>query len=98
MVESNHVLHIPVDDRLEAIIVYAERYALGRSTYAVDDVCTFIDALIPNIETRTLQVILRDISSKISGEETFGMDMDRRKWFALEFEIRCELKRRGLNV
>lgn len=83
---------IPIDDRLEGIIVYAVRYAIGRCTYAVSDVCGFVSGLISHLETNTLRVILRDIEERKDFE--LGMDCDRKEWRALQIKIRAELEKR----
>ena len=85
-----------LDELLESIVVYAERYALGRSTYAVSDVCTFIIVNLCKLETKTLKVIHKDINSKIEtdGIRSLGMDMDQKQWLRLDSMICLELEDR----
>lgn len=72
----------------ESILVYAARYALGRRTYAVADVCEAIEAHFKPRTTRirlapdTISVLRRDIGEEL--ERGGGGDKcDRERWEGL---------------
>ncbi|UXN34359.1 hypothetical protein N8E86_09930 [Avibacterium paragallinarum] len=60
-------------DELNDLVVYAERYALGRSTYAVNDVCSFIKNHYKKLSKNTLNILIKDIQDYCDnhGEVTF---------------------------
>lgn len=64
---------------LEALLVYATRYALGRQTYAVDDVATVIAREAPRLSARTRSVLARDIA-EAAARGNLGADFDARRW------------------
>lgn len=70
----------------EAILFYAFRYALGRSTYAVWDVSDAILKHIPVIRETTLKVIASELryADKIN---KLGMDIDKQIWLKVKKEI-----------
>lgn len=49
------------DEDYDELLICAVRYALGRRTYVVDDVCTMVRNNRKNISNNTLSVIIRDI-------------------------------------
>ncbi len=64
---------------LEALLVYATRYALGRQTYAVDDVAGIIERTAPKLSARTRAVLSRDIA-EAAARGALGADIDARRW------------------
>ena len=68
----------------ESIIVYATRYALGRMTYAVDDVCRYIKYYIKEMSENCIDILIRDIEDEIKYwndmGRTCGMECDERQW------------------
>lgn len=72
---------------LSAMIVGAERYALGRKTYIVQWTCEFIKNNLHLITNKDRQVMIRDIENPIS----YGDECDKECWMQL-LEI---LKKRG---
>lgn len=72
----------------------AFRYALGRMTYIVGDVCEEISRCIGLIETRDLKLMRTEIEEAHS-RGGLGMDCDQAEWMRLRLEIEEELKRRG---
>lgn len=57
------------DEKFESMIIYAERYAIGRSTYAADDVVEYIFNSLSFISDRTLHTIERDIEEYFAHSE-----------------------------
>jgi hypothetical protein len=68
----------------ESIIVYATRYALGRITYAVSDVCRYIQYYIKELSENCIDILIRDIEDDIKYwndmGRTCGMECDEKQW------------------
>lgn len=65
----------------EQIVISAERYALGRTTYIVELTVKYILNEIENdkLSDRCLDVIAEDIRST----KNLGMDCDKEQWIKL---------------
>jgi phosphoserine phosphatase len=67
----------------ENIIVYAFRYTLGRSTYAVSDM---VEVLIENwnvLSLRTRLLIRKEIETAIYETGQYGLEMDKKEWLKI---------------
>lgn len=64
---------------LETLLVCSVRYALGRRSYIVSDVCRIAGSYLPHISDQTLVVISRDIQSALS-TGCAGDDVDHQSW------------------
>ena len=64
---------------ISAMIVGAERYALGRRTYIVQWTCEFIKNNLHLITDKDKQVIIRDLENPIS----YGDECDKVCWMQL---------------
>ena len=49
------------NDEFQSLIIYAERYAIGRMTYVPSEVNDIILTHLPCISNNTLDVLIRDI-------------------------------------
>lgn len=67
---------------IDRLSVWAVRYALGRSTYAVGDVVDVLARNAAEIKPYTRWVICGDIDMAIAAGQV-GMDMDREQWLRL---------------
>lgn len=85
---------VPIDDRLESMLIYAERYCLGRATYAVSDFCTYAKPLLPYMSNKTLAVLNDDFLSRTKAGESFGMKQDEDIWGNFWNAVIDEIKRR----
>ena len=74
------------------LCIYAFRYALGRKTFAVDDVCSIIKQHIPELTDFNLQLIMREINDAIRREDA-GMRCDVINWELLADDILEYLRR-----
>ena len=75
-------MQIKLNGKLEdisAMIVGAERYALGRRTYIVQWTCEFIKNNLHLITNKDKQVMIRDIENPIS----YGDECDKVCWMQL---------------
>ena len=64
---------------ISAMLVGAERYALGRRTYMVQWTCEFIKNNLHLITNKDKQVIIRDLEHPIS----YGDECDKECWLQL---------------
>lgn len=67
----------------ENIIVYAFRYTLGRSTYAVSEM---VEVLIKNwngLSLRTRNLIRKEIETAIYETGQYGWEMDKNEWLKI---------------
>ena len=73
---------IKINGKLEdisAMIVGAERYALGKRTYIVQWTCEFIKNNLQLITNKDKQVMIRDLENPIS----YGDECDKVCWIQL---------------
>ena len=73
---------IKINGKLEdisAMIVGAERYALGKRTYIVQWTCEFIKNNLQLITNKDKQVMIRDLENPIS----YGDECDKSEWLNL---------------
>ena len=71
----------------EEILVCAVRYALGRMTYVVSDVCNYIKARAWFLSDQCKRVMINDIEHDLDACRRMGircgMDCDERDWLDL---------------
>lgn len=82
---------------LSAMLLSAERYALGRRTYIVQWTCEFIANNLHLITKKDKQVMIRDI--KWQGERDFdnpyGDECDKQEWLKLLQILERKVKENG---
>lgn len=80
---------------ISMILLSAERYALGRSTYIVDWTCKVIDKNINLLSEKDKEVMIRDIEQAYS----YGDDCDKQEWMNLLKKIKEEVSKNegGIN-
>lgn len=85
--------------RGESMIIYALRYALGRRTYAVSDVCDHIRTYQKHLSTECIENIIRDINRELKHYHDMGMSLgdtfDEQDWIQLRDVLAVELALRG---
>ena len=74
-------------DDISAMIIGAERYALGRRTYVVQSTCEFIRNNLHLITNKDKEVMIRDIENPIS----YGDECDKECWMQLLEILRKEV-------
>ena len=89
--------HVPVDECLCEVLNYAARYAIGRRTYAVQHVVSYIEPLVGELDDVTLRCIRNDIDEAAARDGGLGDErIDAPEWLRLRDKIGMELeKRRG---
>lgn len=66
---------------ISAMLVSAERYALGRQTYIVEWTCSFIAKNLHLITGGNKEVMIRDIEQQ--AKYGYGMECDEEQWLKL---------------
>ena len=61
------------------LLFYSFRYALGRSTYAVEDVADMIIKYWDMLSSNEQSCIIKEIEHSIA-QDNYGMDMDLKSW------------------
>lgn len=75
-------------DDLSAMLLNAERYALGRQTYIVQWTCEFIANNLHLLTEKDRQVMIRDIKNPIS----YGDECDKCEWLKLLKVLESEVE------
>lgn len=77
-------MDIKINGKLEdisAMLLSAERYALGRRTYIVDWTCKFISNNLHLLSDKDKHVMIRDI--KYQEKLDYGDECDKEDWLRL---------------
>jgi len=64
----------------EDMIIYAQRYAIGRMTFAPRDVCDLINKHITELSKNTITVIKEDIEQNQERGELGNPKIDAPEW------------------
>lgn len=71
----------------ELILICAVRYALGRMSYVVGEVCDYVKSKRNGLSRNCIDTIIRDIEGEIvhyrNSGFTLGMECDERDWLNL---------------
>ena len=76
----------------EDMLIYAQRYAIGRMTFASQDVCNLINAHIDWISVKTLSVIKTDIEQQRDRGNLGNPTIDAPVWLATLAAINARLE------
>lgn len=80
----------------ETILICAVRYALGRMSYVVSEVCQYVAIQKDKLSQNCINVIVRDIEEELERVHAFGeklgMECDERQWLKLR-----DILKEGLN-
>ena len=79
----------------EDILIYAERYAIGRMTYAPHDVCNIINTRISDLTDNTLKVLRDDIAREIERGHLGSPTIDAPIWIQTYVNITKEISKRA---
>lgn len=76
----------------ETILICAARYALGRKTYIVDEVCCYLEMMWDELSDRCKAVVIRDIGTELELRQKAGRlcgtESDDRRWRRLLRELK----------
>lgn len=71
----------------EQILICAVRYALGRMTYIVQDVCDYVKSKVDELSEECKNIMIHDIHDSVSYHhrigQTVGFECDEREWINL---------------
>ena len=71
----------------ESILICAVRYALGRMSYIVSEVCQYVTLKRKTLSLECLGIIIRDIEEEMEryhkAGQMLGMECDERQWVKL---------------
>lgn len=84
-----------MDDNFGATLNCAVRYAIGRRTYMPGLVVGFIKPLVPELSTKTLWAIKRDINDSEKYDALGDPEIDAPLWRELFMAVQKELIKRG---
>ena len=83
---------VEINKDLEAILVCAVRYAIGRKSYMPSLVIDYITPLLPHLSDNTLRLIANEITEYEAYEGGLGDEkIDRPYWKQFLREIRLEI-------
>ena len=81
-------------EEFQSLVIYAERYVVGRMTYAPHEVGEIIKRYLPKIHNNTLGVLINDIEHQSQFDWGLGADCDKKMWLALLDTLKNERDRR----
>jgi len=79
----------------EEVLTYAERYAIGRMTYAPHSVCVIINTQLPHLSDNTLKILRDDIAREIERGNLGSPIMDAPIWIKTYRNIVNEISKRN---
>lgn len=79
----------------EMILICAVRYALGRMSYIVHEVCQYVTFTRKKLSENCIKIIVRDIEEELEryheAGHLLGMECDEKEWLKL-----MDLLKKGL--
>ena len=81
------------NDELETLLIYAQRYAIGRMTYAPTEVATLVRKYMPYATTGALNILIQDIEQQ-ADVDMLGDVCDVKTWLDLLNELKDHRQRR----
>lgn len=86
------------NNELWGMLLYSMRYAFGRRSYAVGEVCDWIRAYQQLLTTERLEQIAREVNEELEREEKqnrfLGDECDHRTWMTLVADLRRSVQTR----
>ena len=81
-------------DHLWGMLIYSVRYAMGRRSYAVGEVCDWVRAYSKHLMVNQVEQIAREVAEELqkceSQDRHLGMAQDHRDWAHLVAYLRNE--------
>lgn len=81
----------------QCLIINAERYVIGRMTYAPHEVGDIIKKHLGKVENGTLEVLINDIEHQSDFDWGLGADCDKKMWLALLDTLKNEREKRKVQ-
>ena len=74
------------DYELETLLFYSFRYAIGRMTYVVGDICDLLIKHKDKLSKMKKELIIKDILTALH-RDMAGMEWDREQWEILVYKL-----------
>ncbi len=81
----------------EDMIIYAQRYAIGRMTFAPHDVCNIINTRLHDLSNNTLKVLRDDIARETDRGNLGSPSIDAPLWRQTYANITEEISKRSIK-
>lgn len=100
---GGEIAKIELSQKLELMLICAERYAFGRRTYIVSETVDYLVHLLPKFSDWCIAILTNDIKSefdraeRIGNTENFGDDCDYKDWVRFRDALTAEAERRKEN-
>ena len=94
---------IELSQKLELMLIGAERYALGRRTYIVSATVNYLTHLLPKVSDWCIAILTNDMKTEFDRAErvgntgNFGDDCDYQDWVRFRDALTAEAERRKEN-
>lgn len=89
---NNNQVTINKND-LQSLVIYAQRYTIGRMTYAPWVFSQAMLRSLDNLTDNTIHIVMRDIEQE-SGKDALGWECDKVLWLDLLVKLKAEMKKR----
>ena len=92
---------IELSQKLELMLICAERYALGRRTYIVYETVNYLTHLLPKVSDWCITILTNDMKTefdraeRIGNTRNFGDDCDYQDWVRFYDALTAEAERRN---
>lgn len=83
-------------DDLQDLIIFAQRYTIGRMTYAPSLFKNIVLKHLSDLEDSVIQIIITDIEQE-RNRDNLGMECDKVIWLSLLETLKSELKKREMK-
>jgi hypothetical protein len=70
-------------EEIQTLFLYAMRYTVGRTTYAVSEMCDLIRVKWKNIPPQARSLLIADLKREVESNFPMGQTCDRKNWVAL---------------
>ena len=71
---ERNIMTINCDYQFRDVVISAFRYAVGRNTYIVDEICEWIEQHPEVLDNRMVNVMIRDVEEQLTWYEHSGVN------------------------
>ena len=87
---TSNAQHVPLFIADDLIMIAAFRYALGRQSYIVAHIASWIEQHAGQIRDSDARLIIREIDEQAAAG-SLGAEMDKRRWRCVQARLRARL-------
>lgn len=101
---GGEIAKIELSQKLELMLISAERYAFGRRTHIVFETVNYLAHLLPKVSDWCIAILTNDMKSEFDRAErmgntgNFGDDCDYQDWVRFRDALTAEAERRKEKV